>query len=392
MNINSIPTNNINKVTLRPSASNFKKGTASLQATAPSFRDVSLNLGNVSPRFQSHNVNPRVEKLENWCISNYFLVTREEVGPALTAVRKKIDNTDFSGMTNIEIYDWIENIFAETFGKDFMMAFNLYIPDPISSDVSNETAMETMVMGQHNDGTLRMSKNFIAIGVSFQNAVFSQVGFSPITEINRQRLFGDMSNAEIMETIRSRYPENDKLTNRHVQLMFAELRAVGISCPMFGINKCEFSIKRDANGNQLNFPSNYEVLNNWVKFVNQPFEPSLMFGSFNNMWRHRHERHDLSDLVEIKNFLVNHLGATIGPDGMLQPDFFAQFGHGFEWDVEYNLENLIPDLEEEFIKALDEHDESLREKEEQLNRGYLYGNMLNSNIQLESKVTGNDVK
>ncbi|MDR2585425.1 MAG: hypothetical protein LBC84_04290 [Prevotellaceae bacterium] len=104
-------------------------------------------------------------------------------------------------MSNIEAYNFIEAQFLAVFGDDFMDGFKL------------------------NLGALT---DTFHVGREFQSALRFRFGSneSAFNAVNRERLYGEKSDAEIKQIIMDKYPRN--MTNRELALMHGEMRAVGL--------------------------------------------------------------------------------------------------------------------------------------------------------------------
>jgi len=118
----------------------FTPGGVGFEKKATSFhvqKSSSMQIGFVATQFQALNaVNCAAkskQKFENWCISDHYKVPLEEVLPTLRKLQDELKFTDFSGKTDFEIYDYIENRFIEVFGEDFRMAQHLGLDDPKSN-------------------------------------------------------------------------------------------------------------------------------------------------------------------------------------------------------------------------------------------------------------------
>ena len=309
------------------------------------FRADSLTIGNIASPYETYSAEkPATSKNEPWCISNCYPMSQYEVLPKIREVRQEIGNADFKGMSDFEIYDWIENKYAEAFGKDFMMAYNLGVSDPIDQPSSETTGF-----------------NFVGIGSSFLGALHKQFGDAAsglrpaYPEINRARLYGDMSDTEIKDAIRAKYPPNAHMTNRDLQLMSGELSSVGLISSRVPIGF--FATTFDSNGQMIDILDGYGQGRLMAKILDEPVDFSLIFGLLNNYTRlGRNEPFE----TELRDFYVKYLGATIGPDGLLYPDYFSS--------RRLNTGNIeLPDLEEEFLKTLEKHEQRLNESKDQYN-------------------------
>jgi hypothetical protein len=129
-------------------------------------------------------------------LNKYYPISEDEVVHEIRRIRHVINNADLSGMNDIQKYNWIENRFKDTFGNDFMMARNLSMP----------SSMFYMISVEFNDTLNRHMDN--------------------PEQVNRQRLFGNASTAEIQNKISAKY--SGEPTNRSIMLMANEMRNAGV--------------------------------------------------------------------------------------------------------------------------------------------------------------------
>ena len=124
----------------------------------------SKQIGFVATQFQAQNAVAGVSRSNsasaNWCISNHYDMEWHEVKPVLIELQQELNNTNFTGMTDTEIYDYIENRFIEVFGKDFLMAYNLGVLDPGSN---NPNHVNAIINGTRNENGEIMSMNLFSI-------------------------------------------------------------------------------------------------------------------------------------------------------------------------------------------------------------------------------------
>ena len=308
------------------------------------FHSNSVCTGKTSPRFKQYIVTHLSGRQENWCISNYFSVSPGEARYLTSRIRQDVKNTDFSGMTDVEIYAWIENKFIETFGENFRMAFTLRMPDPkMPGDRANADRWA-----------------FKHVGVTFYDIVGRQFGGkTAAADVNRKRLFGHVSNADIQDNIMDRFPSHVKLTNRCLAQIFAELNSVGMFSFNVGKLISAHIIELNDSGAELGFPPECKAGELFAKALDRRVNLPILFGLLNKEIRSDESCPFM--IIEQREFYVRHLGAELCPRGLLIPDYFDQFN--FDWEVEFNLENLLVDLEEELLETLDEHDLYLAEKE-----------------------------
>jgi hypothetical protein len=296
MGINSVTANSV-LAAMRVVAPQYRS-TSKMQMENPVFRSDSLTLGCLSSPYQTYTAMPTASQNENWCISDHYSISPSEVKPLNDALMQAIADSDFSGMTDIEIYGEIENMYAEVFGKDFMMAFNLGVPDPDSSP-----------------SAIHGGYSYVYIGTYFQSALNRQLGETAAGRpahigINRERQYGNMTDKEIKDAIRAKYPPNADLTYRDLQLMSSELRSVGVLDIGMGYGDYIYT-KFNAD----NIPDGYAQWLMLTKALDKRADLSIIFGVLNNYTRlGRCEPFEF----EYKAFFVDYLGATLDPDGLLQ--------------------------------------------------------------------------
>jgi hypothetical protein len=82
--------------------------------------------------------------------------------------------------------------------------------------------------------TIKGTLSYSNVGKDFISELYEQFGtVSNPQEINRRRLYGNMSTQEIQDIIRAKYPDN--MTNRELYLMLSELDAVDVGGHMSGL-------------------------------------------------------------------------------------------------------------------------------------------------------------
>jgi len=298
------------------------------QQTNPVFRPDSLSLGNVESPYQTYSANPAASKQEPWCISDHYKITQEEILPAVQAIMQEIADADFSGMTDIEIYTWIETHYINTFGEDFMIANSLRAISPNTN---------TGVLGYEE------------VGKTFTSALFRHFGnMADLGSINRQRLYGDMSIGDIQESIREKYPEN--LTNKQLFLLLSELRAVGVDGGIDGMkqnytNEVIFGVGVNSIAMTAD---EYRHLH--IEMLNKPTSLPIIFGIY-NLGTYRGSQ---IQAPMAKDLLIRLFGAVELENGLLQSDWYDEYHLRDNTQLKINFKPI--DLESEFIQSLDEHD------------------------------------
>ena len=358
----------------------FVKKAASFQVN----KSNSMQIGFVATQFQAmnavNNAAKSKQKFENWCISDHYKVSLEETLPALRKLQEELKFTDFTGKTDIEIYNHIEKRFIDVFGEDFKMAQYLGLNDPKSNcpDFNNINSKLAMAAYSGNEEitafflsldrykdfyvpdhiremmTMQESTNFRHIANAFDTILrghFSEYvgGYDRTRDINRERLYGDMSTVEIMDAIRAKYPE--MLTNRDVALMTSEMYDVGIMFPIKGLRDDQ-ATELNADGTLKRVKSQNEQNEIWLKMLDMPYNPIPGLKGYNNTVKNGNL---CKQALEFRDFNVRFFGAVLGPDGL----FVINEALDIDLDIEWDLTKMIPDLEEDFIETLENHDREI---------------------------------
>ena len=316
----------------------------SAQAADPTFKRDTLTLGSVAPQYQIYNIFG--VKQANWSINDHYTIKPEDVAALLQDVRQTVDKADLSRMSKTERYEWIEAQYVKAFGKDFMMAYSLEL-----------------------DGTSGGSE-YWQIGASFTRSLSIQVGdLTTVQAVNRERLYSGMTTMQIMDTIRSKYPQS--LTNRDLMLLVEEMHAVGLSGRDGGsVRFCmsdyvfEATVEFDKNGNPTK-ESMLNYKNNWVRTLDNRADLSILFGMYNI----RELSMGNSKMgVEARNFLIYALGATPTSRGLLEPSYVMIVNE--KADPIFGM----PDLIEIFRQDLERHDKELGKDQSHQGSGSGSGN------------------
>ena len=296
----------------------------------------SLSLGNVPSLYQTYAKPVVIAKNENWSISDHYAVPYSEVPQKLLELTQEINSADLSGVSRGEKYNWVKDKFIEAFGDDFKIAYDLKIKDPVQ-DPYNGTGW------------------YWQIGSSFNNIVHRWFdSYESMQEVNRARLYGDMSIDEVRDSIRAKYPE--KLSNRDLVLMMTEMYEVGAACSaaptLIDWYISESTFEFDMNGKVV-LASVDNSLEKWAAILDNTADLSMLNGFYNIA------ELSLSGLkmgYDTRDFLVNVFGAHVNEKGLLEPSFFVLVYP--DWKKDPNF--VAPDLEGMFLKALEKHDISLR--------------------------------
>ena len=314
-------------------------------------------LSGLSPRFQAPPVTATVvgAAAEPFDIRNYFPpLSADELEIRLREARS-LSFANFSEMTNIEIYDFIENWFIDNFGENFMKAHNL----------------GTAWINSHYSecGTIFFSKAELNdIGLAF-NSVLSNVfgGAENAREVNRERLFGDMGKDEIRDTIRARYPQT--LTKRELFLMFSEMEAAGVfnGEPRTGTTVgCVLYSYRSF--------STLMSQSSWESILNEPVNVPLLLGGYNDKLyidRRPPSAQATSFLKEIFGGVKGSNGWFIGAINVRTINVSEEEDISLQKKIlEQRLKQGVPDLLEYFLNSLEKRDLSSAETEQ--DPEYLY--------------------
>ncbi|MDR2599892.1 MAG: hypothetical protein LBC73_06395 [Oscillospiraceae bacterium] len=145
---------------------------------------------------------PMTDHLHPWMVFGRMSPSDEGASSRALWLQRAINEyPGLADMSDIEAYNFIEAQFLAVFGDDFMDGFNLRLGDMTQWEGVGRHFR--VALGNHF-----MSRN------TTPNAV------------NRERLFGDKSDAEIKQIIMDKYPQN--MTNRDLAMMHAEMMAVGL--------------------------------------------------------------------------------------------------------------------------------------------------------------------
>ena len=367
MNINSNISSNIptaNRSTSQP----FQP--VSFQQSANDFRRDLLNLVGKSSQLQTASISPAVSQgslrdsifsnisqarvtaapvfyaapagaiRDQFSIQNFYTVPPENVKQILNQLQEEINNTNLSGMSNKNTYEWIESKFIDAFGEDFMMGFNLLQIVP-GFDMYN------------NPDRVMSNYEYVEIGHAFYDLVSGRVGYEEMFSINREKLYGNKSDMEIIDDIIAKQPQ--RLTNRSLALITAEMRSVGIN-DNIGFEKYVDILFEKSGAFASKEPSWTDFEKVWNSMLDKPANVQEM--AFQHSialvldGRNPH-------VLRVRDILLK-LGAELGPNGLfLDPD-----GQAF---VDLNVEFASldsDDLFDEFHSDLEQHDEDLRESRE----------------------------
>jgi hypothetical protein len=286
----------------------------------------------------SFNAIPAGALREQFNIQNHYAIPPEEVKSLLIKLEEEISNADFSDLSKKEIYEWIENKFIEAFGEDFMMGFNLFLIIPSSGMFNNPNR----VMSNYE---------YIDIGHAFNELVSNSIGFGEMQKVNRERLYGNKSDMEVIDAIIAKHP--DRLTNRCLALITAEMKSVGIN-DNIGFGMYVEKLLEKSGSSTMSGWSDYEET--WNSLLNKPANVQQMAFSHNKAMEDEPKN---PHVLRVRDILIK-LGAELGPNGyFLDPD-----GNPFiELNVEYGSLDS-DDLFDEFHNDLEQHDEKLRDSRE----------------------------
>jgi hypothetical protein len=260
-------------------------------------------------------------------IDKYYTISEAEVVHEIRKIRHVINNADLSGKTDVEKYDWIENKFIDTFGKDFMMARNLSMPNSM----------------------------FYMIGIEFNDTLGRHME-NP-EQVNRQRLFGDASTEEIQRIISAKYP--DELTNRDLIMKVNEMRSAGV----LDSN----SIRSLGEGGVQRLMDTLRLLQNYVRFADMRRGGTvgpISLEERDRLWAEMLDnRANLKDVQFLHN-LFKHRGIHTEKDAI---QFLVDFTGG---ELDANGFFILPpggskNFDEEIkavLASMDEYDELIRSR------------------------------
>jgi hypothetical protein len=281
------------------------------------------------------------ETSETEYISKYYTIPESQVVPKIIEVRQIINSTDMSGKTDIEKYNFIENRFVDAFGKDFMMARNLFLP----------------------------SSMFYMIGVEFNDTLGRHIE-NP-EQVNRQRLHGNAGSDTIQNNIRNNFPAD--LTNRDLILMVNQMRSEGVLdantvrtvgdegarriMDTFSVlrNYIRYSTKSNDTGG-LGSLSAAERDRRWINLLDKPVNSGQLFNTF-NVWK-QYGRVDICR--NTTSFFVDHMDANLGADGFFIVEGPPSSGDTGWWNTFFDM------MFEEFA----EYDEMIRDRMNLINVEY----------------------
>ncbi|MCL2628058.1 MAG: hypothetical protein FWD44_05085 [Oscillospiraceae bacterium] len=294
---------------------------------------------------------------EPFNIRTFYSMPPEEV----SALRKELteelnNNLSLFGMTAAGVYEYIENRYKEVFGEDFLIAQNLQgnLCGSLLSDEAKETT----------------NYAYIQIGIDFNIAIGNHVGKhldmnTSTADINRERLYGNMSDREIMDTVMAKYPQ--PMTIRSLALLESELVSVGLNYLGVGKYANAVTLHADECVTKGNMPSWEELERRWNKVIDKPADIQHLATFLNPTLGDRQEMRRpgvFQRVMQTVEMLVK-LGAVLGPDGLFVEPKKSVF---VELDVKLGAPDDSDDLVDEFLKDLEKHDKTLSENKEQLDK------------------------
>ena len=345
-NFSPIPQSN-SGINFRDVLASHKQSSITTAVSSGSQRDRILDAINQARALTppAFNGTPAGAVREPFDISKHFSMPPEDVKPKLNQLEEEISNTLYIGMSESDIYHLIENKFIETFGEDFMIGFNLLQVVPGAGMINNP------------DGTVNNSV-FIEIGRAFNDLVSSKIGIEEMHKVNRERLYGNKSDMEIVDAIIAKHPQ--RLTNRCLASITSEMYSVGLP-DNIGFYKYVDKLYEKYGDNTMSDWSDFEEV--WNSLLSQPANVQEMAFLHNGALRDDGKN---PYVIRVRDILIK-LGAELGPNGyFLDPD-----GNPFvELDVTFGSLDS-DDLFDEFRDDLEQHDETLRESKELLENAHL---------------------
>ena len=287
---------------------------------------------------QVFNAAPAGAVREKFNIQNHYHIPPEDVKPILDRLQEEIRNTNLSVMSKQQAYEWIENKFIEAFGNDFMIGFNLLQVIP-GFDMSN------------NPNRAMSNYEYVDIGHIFNDLVSNSIGFGEMQKINRERLYGNKSDMEVVDAIIAKHPM--RLTNRCLAMITVEMHSVGITDDI-GFSKYVDLLFEKSGDSAMSQWTDFEDV--WNSLLNKPANVQEMAFLHNGALRDNPKD---PFVLRVRDILVK-LGAELGPNGF----FLNPNGDPFvELDVTFGSLDS-DDLLDEFRDDLEQHDENLRESKE----------------------------
>ena len=319
-----------------------KQSTITVAISSGSQRDNILDAINqarilTSPAFTG---TPAGAVREAFNVRDHYPLPPEGVSPILDKLQEEIRNSHYSGMSNKEIYEFIESKFIDAFGEDFMIGFNLLQIVPGS--------------GMFNNPNREMSNyEFVEIGYIFNDLVSDKIGLDEMHKVNRERLYGNKSDMEIVDAIIAKHPQ--RLTNRCLASITSEMYSVGLPDNIGFYKYVDKQFEKYGDNNMSDWSDFEEV---WNSLLSKPANVQEMAFMHNGALRDDGKN---PFVIRVRDILVK-LGAILGPNGyFLDPDGdpFVELGVTFG-----SLDS--DDLFDEFREDLEKHDESLQESRELL--------------------------
>jgi hypothetical protein len=127
-------------------------------------------------------------------------MTSNEVTAKNKELKSITANTDYTGMSDVEIYQSIYDLYADAFGGDFLDAYRYGVASPISASPYG----------------------------AYWSELESHFGVVNRDEVNKRRLYGDMAMEEIQNTIIAKYPSDGQRTVRDVMQMARDFADIGV--------------------------------------------------------------------------------------------------------------------------------------------------------------------
>ena len=294
---------------------------------------------------------------EAFDIRKHYSMPPEDVKSKLDKLEEEIRNSHYIRMSDSDIYHLIENKFIEAFGEDFMIGFNLLQNVPGAGMFNNP------------DGTVNNSV-FIEIGRSFNDLVSSKIGIDEMHKVNRERLYGNKSDMEIVDAIIAKHPQ--RLTNRCLASITSEMYAVGLP-DNIGFSKYVDLLFERYGDSSMSEWSDFEEV--WNRLLSKPADVQEMAFMHNGALRDEGKN---PFVIRVRDILVK-LGAKLGPNGY----FLDPNGEPFiELDVTFGSLDS-DDLFDEFREDLEQHDENLHEARELLEKK---GDVIEAGVDMSTRM------
>jgi len=179
-------------------------------------------------------------------------------GVTVDDLRAMAASDDFTGMSDVEIFTKIHDRYAQSFGKNFLMA-GAFSFAALDSDFV------------YHDILAQFHKDLISAFGSAERA----------TQAARSAKFSDMSDSEVIEEIIARYPQGNQMTMRELNFLAWEMAQAGVDG---GLHEMLLSLDGFSQPPFSNVTVD-EFLIARESLLNQTVDVELLNNSFSDMYR-----------------------------------------------------------------------------------------------------------